>query len=229
MVKFERNALDYSWFTTRKFSWTTLGLYHTVAVVSPCIVCSGLFHPYHSWPEPPHEETNKVACAPSKDWSAWASAQSEAKTLISLGIRRVWSESSLCTQWIPKDPSFLHVDSEDWSDWANAQAYLVFAGHTCHFVGFVMRRQSWFIPILDNHCLVQGHLAQVGWPSFCCCNFINFVACINTISPNFEEDKGADWFGPVCLCVGLSIRLCILSRTVRDRILKFNIWNKHEK
>ena len=31
------------------------------------------------------------------------------KTQISLGIRRVWSESS---QWL-KDPSFLHADSED--------------------------------------------------------------------------------------------------------------------
>ena len=45
-----------------------------------------------------------------------------AKTQISLGIRRVWSESSLCTQWVAKGPSFLHADSEDWSDWADAQA-----------------------------------------------------------------------------------------------------------
>ena len=36
-----------------------------------------------------------------------------AKTQISLGIRPVWSESSLCTQWVAKDPSFLHADSED--------------------------------------------------------------------------------------------------------------------
>ena len=46
------------------------------------------------------------------------------KTQISLGIHPVWSESSLCTQWTAKDPSFLHVDSEDWSDWADAQADL---------------------------------------------------------------------------------------------------------
>ena len=25
----------------------------------------------------------------------------------------VWSESSLCAQWVAKDPSFLHADSED--------------------------------------------------------------------------------------------------------------------
>ena len=36
-----------------------------------------------------------------------------AKTQISLGIRPVWSESSLCAQWVAKDPSFLHADSED--------------------------------------------------------------------------------------------------------------------
>ena len=36
-----------------------------------------------------------------------------AKTHISLGIHPVWSESSLCAQWVVKDPSFLHADRED--------------------------------------------------------------------------------------------------------------------
>ena len=36
-----------------------------------------------------------------------------AKTQISLGIRPVWSESSLCAKWVAKDPRFLHADSED--------------------------------------------------------------------------------------------------------------------
>ena len=35
------------------------------------------------------------------------------KTQISLGIRPVWSESSLSAQWVAKDPSFPHADSED--------------------------------------------------------------------------------------------------------------------
>ena len=61
--------------------------------------------------EPPHVKTNNVAVRP-------------AKTQISLGIRPVWSESSLCAQWVAKDTSFLHADSEDWSDWADAQADL---------------------------------------------------------------------------------------------------------
>ena len=50
--------------------------------------------------EPPHDKTNKMTVRP-------------AKTQISLGIRPVWSESSLCAQWIGKDQSFLHADSED--------------------------------------------------------------------------------------------------------------------
>ena len=35
------------------------------------------------------------------------------KCQISLGICPVWSESSLCTQWVAKDSSFLHADSAD--------------------------------------------------------------------------------------------------------------------
>ena len=67
-----------------------------------------------------------------------------AKTQISLDIRPVWSEISLCAQWVAKDPSFLHADSED-SDqtgWADAQADLSLRWAHSHFVGFVM---SWLI------------------------------------------------------------------------------------
>ena len=35
------------------------------------------------------------------------------KTHISLGICPVGSESLLCTQWVAKDPSVLHADSND--------------------------------------------------------------------------------------------------------------------
>ena len=52
-----------------------------------------------------------------------------AKTQISLGICPVWLESSLCTQWVAKDPRFLHVDSKD-SDQTGRMPKLiwVFAG-----------------------------------------------------------------------------------------------------
>ena len=66
-----------------------------------------------------------------------------AKTQISLGIRPFWLESSLCSQWVSKDPSFLHVDSKDWSDWA----------HT-HFVGFVMLWLSYKLLSLSFIALV---------------------------------------------------------------------------
>ena len=54
-----------------------------------------------------------------------------AKAQISLGIRQVWSESSLCAQWVAKDPSFLHADSKD-SDPTGRMPKLisVFAGRT---------------------------------------------------------------------------------------------------
>ena len=63
-----------------------------------------------------------------------------AKTQISLGIRSVRLESSLCAQWVAKEPSFLHADSED-SDQTGWMPRLiwVFAGRTCHIVSFVMR------------------------------------------------------------------------------------------
>ena len=44
--------------------------------------------------------TNKVAVRP-------------AKTQISLGIRQVWSKSSLSALWVAKDPVIVNADSED--------------------------------------------------------------------------------------------------------------------
>ena len=74
----------------------------------------------------------KWLCAQRRPRSAWA-------------YRTVWSESLLCTQWVAKDPSFIHADSED-SDQTGQMPRLiwVFAGRTDHIVGFVMRRLiSW--------------------------------------------------------------------------------------
>ena len=78
-----------------------------------------------------------------------------AKSQISLGIRSVWSESSLCTQWVAEDPSFLCADSED-SDQTRRITRLiwVFVGCTCHFVGFVMRQLVLFVilPVSLGDC-----------------------------------------------------------------------------
>ena len=75
------------------------------------------------------------------------------KTQISLGLHPVWPESSqsawrklgsLATQW---------VQSKD-SDQTGLMPRLiwVFAGHTCHFVGFVMRRLISHYSMVKPHC-----------------------------------------------------------------------------
>ena len=71
-----------------------------------------------NWFEPRHDKTNKVTVRP-------------AKTQISMGIRLVWSVSSLCALWVAKDPSFLHADSED-SDQTGRMPRMIwiFAGRT---------------------------------------------------------------------------------------------------
>ena len=84
-----------------------------------------------------------------------------AKTQVSLDIRPVWSESSLCTQCVAKGPSFLHADSED-SDQTGRMPRLiwVFAGRRCHFVGFVV---MWLIYYHCNAILV----ATIKWDISC--------------------------------------------------------------
>ena len=67
----------------------------------------------------------------------WAASWQTTK----MTVRPVWTETSLCAQWVLKDPGFLYADSED-SDQTGQMPRLiwVFDGRTCHFVGFVMRR-----------------------------------------------------------------------------------------
>ena len=83
-----------------------------------------------------------------------------AKTQISLGIRPVWSESLLCTQWVAKDPSFLHADSED-SDQTGPMPRLVwvFAGRTLILLVLSCRGSSfYFVKNMTRfcHCLSKS-------------------------------------------------------------------------
>ena len=66
-----------------------------------------------------------------------------AKTQISLGIRPVWSESSL-SAWKKLESLATHWAHSEDSDQIGRMPRLiwVFAGRTCHFVGFVTRRLS---------------------------------------------------------------------------------------
>ena len=72
-------------------------------------------------------------------WAAsWQNEQNGMCALRRLGS--AWaSESSLCAQWVAKDPSILHADSED-SDqtWRMPRLIWVFAGCIHQFLGFVM-------------------------------------------------------------------------------------------
>ena len=95
--------------------------------------------------EPRHDKTNKVTVR-------------RAKTQISLGIRPVWSESSLYAQWVAKDPSFLHADSEDsdqtgWMTrliWVFAGRRLILLVLSCRgsfgFDAFICGLLLWCIP-----------------------------------------------------------------------------------
>ena len=68
--------------------------------------------------EPRHDKTNKMTVR-------------SAKTQISLAILSVWSESSLCTQWVAKDPKFLQAGSEDFDQTGRMPRLIwVFAGRT---------------------------------------------------------------------------------------------------
>ena len=67
------------------------------------------------------------------------------------------SDSSQCTQWVAEDPMFLHADSQD-TDLKGQMPRLiwVFAGYTCYFVGFVMRRFSYFKMLCcSNFCIIM--------------------------------------------------------------------------
>ena len=92
--------------------------------------------------EPRHDRTTKVTVRPGK-------------TQISLGIRPVWSESSLCAQWVAKGPRFLHADSED-SDQTRRMPRLiwVFAGRT--FTVLVLSCRGSYLKLIPTITFTTG-------------------------------------------------------------------------
>ena len=86
--------------------------------------------------EPPHDKTNRMTVHP-------------AKTQISLGICPVWSESSLCTLRIAKDPSFFHADSPGWSE-SSLSTYTILlvlswgGSHRCRIVFYIADERIYF-------------------------------------------------------------------------------------
>ena len=100
-----------------------------------------------------------IKCMEPIKWTAtWQNQQSEcapAKAQISLGVCPVWSESSLCAQWVAKGPRFLHADSED-SDQTGRMPRLVwvFAGRTLTLLSLSCRGSIVFLlkssPLLSD-------------------------------------------------------------------------------
>ena len=79
----------------------------------------------------------KWLCTQQRLRSAWASVQSDQSL-----------RCALKPQWVAKDSSFLHADSED-SDQTRRMPRLIWviAGRTCRFVGFVMRCLKWSVGV----------------------------------------------------------------------------------
>ena len=79
----------------------------------------------------PHDKTNEMTFVPSEDSD----------------------QPGQCAQWEAKDSSFLHEDRKDSDQTVRTPRLIqVFAGHTNHFVGFIMRQLS-FTKIVRDHCL----------------------------------------------------------------------------
>ena len=76
------------------------------------------------------------------------------KTQISLGIRPVWSESSL-SGWIKFGSlASLWAHSDDFDKTGRMPRLIwVFAGRVCHFVGFVTRRLLSGLFVYSFHCV----------------------------------------------------------------------------
>ena len=66
-----------------------------------------------------------------------------AKTLISLGIYQVWSDSSMCTLRIASDSRFFMRTAKTDQTRRMPRLIGVFAVHTSHFVGFVIHRLNY--------------------------------------------------------------------------------------
>ena len=130
------------------FSWRTIEMYRLIIIEKlACLLHFNLQVPTHLHFS---DETFRLSRHYFVIWAAtWQNQQTDLCTQIrlrsawvsALGICPVWSESSLCAQWVAKDPSFLCADSED-SDQTGLMPRLiwVFAGRIRNFVGFVMLR-----------------------------------------------------------------------------------------
>ena len=111
--------------------------------------------------EPPHDKTNKIACAPSED----SDQPRHPPSLIRVFAVRMKEA------WFLIYP--LSAQRRLWSDWADAQADLSLRWAHSHFVGFVTRRlKLWLLyRIFPNKWTCP---ITVEFSCFFCCFFFCF-------------------------------------------------------
>ena len=113
----------------------------------------------------------------------WLCAQQRLRS--SLGIRPVWLESLLCTQWVAENPSFLHADSED-SDQTGRMPRLIWV-FAVHSVGSLQSKLSSCGPrwLWSDWADAQADLS-LGWVHISFCWFCHEAAHLRLITHVFE-------------------------------------------
>ena len=103
------------------------------------------------WFELLYDKTNKTTCAPREDSDQPGHPPSLIR-VFAVGFPG-WSESSLCAQWVAKDPGcFVQTEKTDQTG-QMPRLIWVFAGRTGHFVSFVMR---WLVLVMHSYyCIIE--------------------------------------------------------------------------
>ena len=105
-------------------------------------------------------------------------------------IHQVWSESSLCAEWVAKDPMLLHANSED-SDQTGWTPRLiwVFARRTVHSVDFVVQWPK-YIFVQEVSWLIGIDLLTKDTCIFVMCIYMSRAMRKRVMS--YANNKGAD-------------------------------------
>ena len=108
--------------------------------------------------EPPHDKTNKMACAPSEDSDHPGHPPSLIRVFV-VHMKKFWVLS------YP-----LSAQRRLWSDWADGQADLCLRWAHIHFVGFVLRRLVYVFTFFNSSSRCHRQAATfdygIAWISF---------------------------------------------------------------
>ena len=106
-----------------------------------------------------------------------------AKTQISLGIHPVWSEFSLSTQWVAKDPRFLHTDSKD-SDQTGRMPRLIWVFAGCTVILLVLSwgssygKKDWIISQYFCKSIIFANTGHSRYVDFA---YLDTTTCVEVI------------------------------------------------